>query len=271
MKTRWMEGRVTSNDGTPIAYERSGDGPAVVLVGGGLTDRSENAPLAHELASRFTVYNYDRRGRGASGDTLPYAVERELEDLAAIIDEAGGTAHVYGASSGGALALLAGASGIAIRSLAVYEVPYVVVAEAARGWREYVATLTTLLADGRRAEALELFMRFAGSSEADVAGAKASPMWPGLLALAHTLAYDAACLGDGLPPRSPLASITQPTLVLTGASLDPAMVGLPADFFGQAADAIAASVPRARRQVLEGQTHVADPKLLAASLFEFFA
>jgi len=122
--------RVTSKDGTSIAYDRHGSGPAVILVGGGLVDpatgragRSENAPLARELAEHFTVYNYDRRGRGDSGDTLPYALEREIEDLEALITEAGGSAHLYGVSSGGALVLEAAAAGIAADRLAMYEVP----------------------------------------------------------------------------------------------------------------------------------------------------
>jgi pimeloyl-ACP methyl ester carboxylesterase len=137
--------RVTSNDGTSIAYERSGSGPPVILVGGGLVDpatgragRWENAPLARELAERFTVINYDRRGRGDSGDSLPYAVERELEDIEALIAAAGGPAHIYGVSSGGALAIEAAAAGIAIDRLAVYEVPYGVGDDASQRWREYL-------------------------------------------------------------------------------------------------------------------------------------
>ena len=116
--------RVTSKDGTSIAYDRIGDGPAVILVGGGLDDGSENAPLVPELAEEFTVYNYARRGRGDSGDTLPYAVEREIQDIGALVAEAGGSAHLFGVSSGGALALEAAAAGIAIDRLAVYDVPY---------------------------------------------------------------------------------------------------------------------------------------------------
>ena len=210
--------RVTSKDGTSIAYDRLGGGPAVILVGGGLVDpvtgragRWENAPLAAELAERFTVYNYDRRGRGDSADTLPYAVERELEDLEALIGEASGTAHLYGVSSGGALALEATAAGIAADKLAVYEVPYGV-----SGWRDYVEQLGSVLAEDRRGAAVELFMRAAGASEGDIARARSSPMWPGLEAIAHTLAYDAACLGDGQPPTARLATITRPTLVATG-------------------------------------------------------
>jgi predicted alpha/beta-hydrolase family hydrolase len=260
--------RVTSRDGTPIAYDRKGSGPAVILVGGGLVDpatgrggRWENAPLASELATRFAVYNYDRRGRADSGDTLPYAVEREIEDIDALIAEAGGSARLHGVSSGGALALEAAAAGLAIDKVSVYELPYLIGEEASRHWREYVAGLRTVLAQGRRGDAVELFMRVAGASEESIAGAKASPMWPCLEAVAHTLAYDAAVLGDDHPPARRLAEVTQPTLILTGGG---------DDFFERAADATAASLPHAERQVLHGQAHVADPKALAPVLERFY-
>jgi pimeloyl-ACP methyl ester carboxylesterase len=264
--------RVTrSKDATAIAYERIGSGPGIVLVGGGLDDGAENAPLALELARHFTVYNYARRGRGDSGDTLPYAVEREIEDLEALLGEAGGSAHLFGVSSGGALALEAAAAGAAIDRLAVYEVPYFVGGEAAKRWRDYVEKLGALLGEGRRGDALELFMDLAGSSPEGIASAKSSPVWAGLEAIAHTLAYDAACLGDGEPPASRLAEISQPTLVTAGGKgLDPHTAGLQDDFFEQAADAIAARMPMARREAIEGQTHVADPTVLARVLRRFF-
>jgi alpha/beta hydrolase family protein len=233
-----------------------------VLVGGALVDpltgragRAENAPLAAELAASFTVLNYDRRGRADSGDTLPYAVEREIEDLAAVIAEAGGSAHVYGASSGGALALRAALAGVAIDRLAVYEVPYFV--GALEPWRQYVDALDAALGDGRRGDAVELFMRVAGAPEEAIASARASEMWPGLEAIAHTLAYDAACLGDGLPPQG----VTTPTLVATGG-------GEP--FFEQAADATAAAIPGAQRVIVAGQGHFVDPTALAPVLDRFF-
>jgi pimeloyl-ACP methyl ester carboxylesterase len=261
-------GRVTSKDGTSIAYDRQGGGAAVILVGGGLVDpatgragRWENAPLATELAAWFTVYNYDRRGRADSGDTPPYAVEREVEDLEALIAQAGGSAHLYGVSSGGALALEAAAAGLAVDTLAVYEVPYSIGEDGSRRWREYVRELDAALGAGRRGDAVELFMRVAGASERDVAGARNSPMWPGLEAIAHTLAYDAACLGEGQPPAARLARITQPVLVATGGG---------DDFFEQAADAVAASIPGAERLTIEGQAHVADPKVVAGVLERFF-
>src|SRR5918995_5747489 len=140
-------GRVTSNDGTSIAYDRRGTGPAVILVGGGLDDGSENAPLVPELAEHFTVYNYARRGRGDSGDTLPYAVEREIEDIEALITEAGGSAHLYGVSSGGALVLEAAAAGTAVDKLAVYEVPYNMADDWPQRWRQYVEKLEAVLAE----------------------------------------------------------------------------------------------------------------------------
>jgi pimeloyl-ACP methyl ester carboxylesterase len=261
--------RVTSKDGTSIAYDRQGNGPAVILVGGAFVDRSENAPLATELAERFTVYNYDRRGRGQSGDTLPYAVEREVEDLEALIAEAGGSAHLYGVSSGGALVLEAAAAGVAADRLAVYEVPYNMADDGPREQREYVERLQALLAEGRRGDAAELFMRVAGATEEMIAGARSSPVWPGLEALAHTLAYDAACMGDGRPPADRLARITRPTLVATGGASPESFVGGGGDFFAKAADAIAASVPQAERVTIEGQTHMVDPKALAPVLERF--
>ncbi len=141
---------VTSRDGTAIAYERAGDGPPVVLVGGGAVDRSENVSLAQELAARFTVLNHDRRGRGRSGDTQPYSVQREIEDLEALIQAAGGSAHALGVSSGGALALEAAAAGVAIDRLAVYEVPWDLAEDHPARWRAYRDDLGALLAEGRK-------------------------------------------------------------------------------------------------------------------------
>lgn len=263
--------RVTSKDGTSIAYERAGSGPAVILVGGATADRSGEAPLAAELARGFTAFNYDRRGRGDSGDTLPYAVAREIEDIEALVAEAGGSAHLFGASSGGALALVAAAAGIAIDRLAVYEVPYDMADDAPQRQREYAEKLGALLAEGRRGDAFELFMRLAGTPEEMIASARSSPMWPSLEAIAPTLAYDAACMGDSRPPTARLARITRPTLVATGGASAGSFVGGGGDFFDQAATAIAASIPNAERQTIEGQTHMVDPKALAPVLARFFA
>jgi pimeloyl-ACP methyl ester carboxylesterase len=264
--------RVISKDGTSIAYERQGGGDAVILVGGGLVDRSENAPLASELADHFTTYNYDRRGRAQSGENLPYAVAREIEDIEALIAEAGGSAHLYGVSSGGALVLEAAVAGVAADRLAVYEVPYQTDEVFQKAWRTYVEELTATLAAGQRSEAVELFMRMVGTSDEIVEGGKASEHWAGAVALAHTLAYDAACIGDGPPPTERLATITQPTLVATGdVAPDPSYMGeVPVDFFGRAADEIVAAVPNAERATLQGQWHMVDAKVLAPELERFF-
>jgi pimeloyl-ACP methyl ester carboxylesterase len=250
--------RVTSKDGTPIAYDRLGSGPVVILVGGGLDDGSENAPLAAELAARFTVFNYARRGRAHSGDTQPYAVERELEDLEALIAAAGGSAHLYGVSSGAMFALEAAAAGLSIGRVGVYDVPYDTAPGAAERMQEYRERLRAALAEGRRGDAVELFMRLAGSSDDDIAGARSSPYWPGLETLAPTLAYDAALYGP--PPVDRLETITQPTLVVTGET---------ADFFERAADAVAAALPNAERVVLKGQGHVAGPRAVVEVLGPF--
>jgi pimeloyl-ACP methyl ester carboxylesterase len=229
------------------------------LIGGGLDDGSENAPLGQVLAHHFTVYNFARRGRGDSGDTPPYAVEREIEDVAALITEAGGSPHLFGASSGGMLALEAAAAGLPVGRVAVYEVPYDTADDAVHKAQEYREQLALALAEGRRADAVGLFMRLAGSSDSDIASAMNSPYWPGLEVLAHTLAYDAALYGP--PPADRLSTITQPTLVSTGGSLE---------YFEQAADAVAASLAHAERLVIGGQAHVVDPKIMAAVLTQFF-
>ena len=252
-----MATRVTSADGTEIAYERAGDGPAVILVGGGLDDGAENAPLVPELASRFTVVNYARRGRAGSGDTLPYALEREIEDLAALIAEVGGRSTCSAPRR--AVRWRWRRRGSHVGRIAVYEVPYPV--EMVDAWRAYREQLAVALAEERRGDALELFMRLAGSPDEAIAGARRAPVWPQLEALAPTLAYDAACLGDGVPPER-FAAIGQPVLVLTGAD--------PGGFFGPAADALVATLPNAERKVLAGEGHVAAPEVLAEALAEFF-
>jgi pimeloyl-ACP methyl ester carboxylesterase len=259
---------VTSHDGTSIAYTREGSGPPVILVGGGLVDRSENAPLATELSQRFTAYNYDRRGRGESGDTLPYALEREIEDIDALIREAGGSAFLYGVSSGGALALEAAAGGLAIEKLGVYEVPYPIAGAMPERWREYRERLAAALAEDRCGDAVALFMWLVGMPNDAVEQMRDGPYWPGLEAIAHTLAYDAACLGDGPPPADRLARIRRPTLVITGGASG--ATGLPPDFYDRPAEAIAAAVPGAERLAMEGQGHVADPKAVARVLERFF-
>jgi pimeloyl-ACP methyl ester carboxylesterase len=178
---------VTSKDGTSIAYDQLGQGPAVVLVGGGMTTRGDQASLANALASHSAVYNFDRRGRGDSGNTLPFAVEREIEDIAAVIDAAGGTAYLYGISSGGALALRAAAQLSQVKKLALYEVPFSDDPEAQRNWKQYVTNLTGALDRGDRGEAVATFLRLVGMPDENIAGMRGMPMWAGMEAIAPTL------------------------------------------------------------------------------------
>lgn len=262
---------VTSADGTPIGYDWLGNnGPVVVLVSGSLDDGAENLPLGEHLAKAFAVVSYRRRGRGDSGDTPPYAVGREIEDLAAVIDASGGRAHVFGASSGGALALEAAAAGLPIDRIAVHEIPYLVDEAMVTAWHAYTTGLAAALDAGHRDEALRMFMRFAGSSDDDIAAAEAAPVWPALRTLAPTLRYDAACLGEGPPPTERLAKVTQPVLLTTGATVDPHATGLPRDFFGAAADAAAVELRNARRATIEVPGHVPDPALLGPLLATFY-
>lgn len=261
---------VTSADGTSIGYDRlSHEGPVVVLVSGGLDDGTENLPLGQHLPETFTVVAYRRRGRGDCGDTQPYAVQREVEDLTAVMDANGGRAHLFAASSGGALALEAAAAGAAIDRIAIHELPYLLGEEMLAAWRAYTAALATALDASDRDEALRLFMRLAGSTDNDLAAAEAAPVWEGLRALAPTLRYDAACLGDGRPPAARLSAVTQPVLLTTGVMIDPKSPGLTTDFFAAAADATAACLPNARRATLEVEGHIADPAVLAPLLADF--
>jgi pimeloyl-ACP methyl ester carboxylesterase len=223
------------------------------------------------VADSFTVVVYRRRGRADSGDTAPYAVEREIEDLAAVIDAVGERAHLFGASSGGALALEAAAAGLPVERVAAHEVPYLVGEEMLTAWRAYRTDLATALRADDRDEALRLFMRLAGSSPKSIAAAEASPFWPGLRQLAPTLRYDAACLGDGPPPAHRLAAVTQPVLLTTGVTIDPHSAGLPIDFFGAAADETAGLLTHGHRATIEVAGHVADPARLGPILTAFYA
>ncbi|MFJ1971695.1 alpha/beta fold hydrolase [Streptomyces sp. NPDC087903] len=258
-----MDKKTLSRDGTSLAYERTGQGPAVVLVSGAMSTGATVAPLAPLLADRFSVVAYDRRGRGGSGDTTPYAVAREVEDLAAIIEAAGGDAALYGISSGGALALEAAASGLPVRAVAVYEPPFADHGGGgAEGRAEYTENLTAALAQGRRGDAVELFLRLTGLAEEMIAGARQSPLWAGLEAIAPSLAYDDAVMGDGLVPRDRLASIGVPVLALAG--------GASPGWLREAAEDVAAAAPEGTYRTLDGQTHMVEPAALAPVLAEFF-
>jgi alpha-beta hydrolase superfamily lysophospholipase len=255
--------RLTSSDGTTIAFDLLGDGPPVILVCGGSTDRTANAPLSELLAEHFTVFNYDRRGRGDSGDTAPYAVEREFEDIDAVITAAGGSASVYGTSSGAALALEAAASGLAITKLALWEPPYIVECRP-RPPVDTARIYTELVAAGRRGDAVEYFMaNVVGLPPGFVAEARKAPWWPAQEALAHTLAYDATIMGDYSLPAERAASVMVPTLVIDGGASSP--------WISKSAQAIADVIPETQRRTLEGQTHNVAAEAIAPVLVEFFA
>src|SRR5260221_862552 len=258
--------QVISKDGTVIAFDRLGEGPALILVGGAFQHRAidpRTAQLAALLAQHFTVFHYDRRGRGESGDTQPYAVEREVEDLEALIHEAGGSAFVFGMSSGGVLALEAAARGLAITKLAAYELPFNSGDEHARQAAErYTQQLAALLNEGRRGDAVALAMTTWGAPPEAIAGMRQAPIWPLFEAVAPTLAYDDAIMGDCSVPTARLGSITVPTLVMDG--------GASPAFMHNAAQATAHALPHGQRGTLEGQTHDFAPQGLAPVLVEFF-
>ena len=212
---------VTSKDGTKIAVDVAGAGPAIVLVSGGSVDRGSNAGLAGALASAFTTYNYDRRGRGDSGDTAPYAVAREIEDIEAVIELAGGHAHLYGSSSGAGLAFEAAAAGAQVDKLVLWEPPYNL-DPAGRPPADSVEQLDRMIAEGRRGDAAAFFMADMVRLPADfVAFAKTQPWWAAQEAIAHTLAYDARVMGDYSVPTATAARVTVPTLILTGGASFP--------------------------------------------------
>ncbi|SOD83431.1 alpha/beta fold hydrolase [Streptomyces sp. Ag109_G2-15] len=257
-----MDKMTTSRDGTSLAYGVIGQGPTVILVSGAMSTGGTVTPLAHRLADRCTAVVYDRRGRGESGDTEPYAVEREVEDLAALIEAVGGAAALFGVSSGGALVLEAAASGLPVRRAAVYEVPFAdFLAGGAEREATYKEQLNKTLAEGRRGDAVELFLRLTGLGEEMIQGARQSPMWAGMEAVAPSLAYDDAVMGDGLLPRARLAAISVPVLVAAGGASPEWMLG--------ANRALAEAVPEGTYRVLEGQTHMVEPEVLGPVLADF--
>ncbi|PWU45172.1 hypothetical protein DLJ46_22225 [Micromonospora globispora] len=249
---------VSSADGTMIAYERSGDGPPIILVGGAFNDRSTTRALATALASDFTAYSYDRRGRGDSGDSGPYAVQREIDDIAALIGAAGGSAYLYGLSSGAILAGYATADGLPVTGLALFEPPFQVGPHGGAK-PELAERLTELVAAGRRGDAVELFLTAAVGLPAEaVAGMRGMPAWSWMEGLAHTLAYDTTVTGDGVLPAARLGAITVPTVVVDS-------TGSPG-WLREAAAATARAIPGATHRNLEGGFHEVPPERLAAEL-----
>jgi pimeloyl-ACP methyl ester carboxylesterase len=237
--------QVTSKDGTTIGFDRLGQGPPVVLVCGGSVDRMADAAIAQTLSSDFTVLNYDRRGRGDSGDTLPYAIEREVEDIEAVIDAAGGSANLWGSSSGAVLAMIATASGAPVTKLALWEPPFIL-DENARPPADQVEQYERMIAEGRRGDAAEYFMsKVVGMPPEFVADARNQPWWAGQEAIAHTLAYDARIMGDYSIPTETAGSVKVPTLVLAG--------GADMPFMRESAQALADAIPDGQVRFLDGQ------------------
>jgi pimeloyl-ACP methyl ester carboxylesterase len=260
---------VTSKDSTAIAYETMGDGPPLIFVHGAMQYRGIDPltpQLAALLAHSFTVVQYDRRGRGQSGDTLPYAVQREIEDLAAVIEDIGGHASLLGMSSGSVLAIEAAANGLPIDKIAAYEPPFVVDDSRPGLPDDYVETLDGFIAQGKRGEAVEYFMTVAVGMPADqVDGMKASPFWSVMEGVAHTIAYDGRIMfGAFVDKELPVerwSAVTMPVLVLDG---DASFA-----FTKAAADAVANALPNASRETLAGQTHGADPAVITPVLKSF--
>jgi pimeloyl-ACP methyl ester carboxylesterase len=262
-------GTVRSKDGTTIAFDAWGEGQPLMMIDGATAFRAvnpTNEAVGKLLGEEFRVYAYDRRGRGESSDTAPYAVQREIEDLAALIDHGGAPAVVFGWSSGAVLALDAAAAGLPISRLALFEPPFVVDNSRPPRPADYVQRLDDLTANGRRGDAVELFLTAAAGMPADaVAGLRQSPFWPTLEAVAHTIAYDGRIMGttmSGAPlPRDRWAAVTVPILVMHGTGTEPWLIS--------AAHALADLLPTASLQPVPGQQHSATADALAPALRQF--
>jgi pimeloyl-ACP methyl ester carboxylesterase len=250
---------VRSTDGCVIAVEHSGNGPALVIVNGAFGTRQTGAPLASLLEDDFTVYRYDRRGRGDSGDAEVYAVEREAEDLDAVIEAGGGQAFVFGHSSGAALSLETAAAGAGVRGLVVHEPPYV---SGAGTSLETAAVFDALIAGGRREDVAERFLANTGMPAEMVAQTRASPGWPDMVALAHTLPYDVRMCNRGEVPVERLRQISCPMLATAGS--------LSAAWAAGVVQAVAAAVPDGESRLLEGQAHNVALVVMAELLRERF-
>jgi pimeloyl-ACP methyl ester carboxylesterase len=254
-----------SADGTRIAFERFGSGKPIVLLGGMFCDRATHRPLAEALAARFTAVTVDRRGRGDSGDTPPYAVEREIEDVGAVVRALGGSASIYGHSSGAGLAFRAAAAGLPIDRLVLHEPPFGAEdADSRREARTLASTVRAAIEEGRPAEAIRSFLAAMGTPPE---AAEEMSRDPAMLRLAPTMPYDHAVMGDeadgGAIPVELARSITRPTLVIAG-SASP-------DFFLDTAERLASLIPSARYAVLAGQDHGAPAEAVARAVAEFLA
>lgn len=265
-----MMQHIISKDGTKIAYEKLGNGPAVILISAAAADHTDSMKLAEQLAQHFTVFNYDRRGRGESTDTAPYAVEREIEDIEALIQEAGDHAYLFGSSSGAVLALeAANILKNKVAKLFLYEPPFIINEDRAPVPTNYVQHLNQLIASNQRNEAVEYFMTQAiGVPSEYLEYMKADPSWQAMEGIAHTLAYDGMIMGNTQSGQSlPINrwNIQNPTLVITGENSE--------TFFHDAAKALVVQLPQGKHITLSGQDHSAvlmAPVDLATEMTEFY-
>lgn len=251
---------VLSRDGTRIVYDKVGSGPTLVLVNGALGFRGMSfaKQAAREFAKHFTIIDYDRRGRGESGDGSTYAVEREIEDLDALIRAAGEACYVFAQSSGAALALKAAAAGVPMKALIAYEPPYMVGDPADRPAADYGERVAALIAAGKRDEAVKLFMVTVGVPRFVVPIMRLFPFWKDMRATAHTLPYDAAIMGDFEFPARELRSIKVPVVAVAGEKTTPTLK--------KAVDAVAATVPGAQHRTAPKMNHAIKPAVLAPLL-----
>ncbi|HEY5825257.1 MAG TPA: alpha/beta hydrolase [Cyclobacteriaceae bacterium] len=254
-----------SKDGTRIAYEKAGEGARVILVDGALGHRKLNGgrDLASLLAEKFTVIFYDRRGKGESTDTKPYSVDREIEDIEALVDKAGGSVYLYGASSGAALALLAAEKlgSEKVRKLALYEPPYG--SDTKQEFSREKNKVNELVRNGKPGEAVTFFMGRRGMPPVKLEDMKKSPEWNDIVRIGHTLVYDFEILGDGTVPIDIARNITIPTLIMDGEKSF--------DFMHATADTVGKIIPGALRKTIKGQAHDLSPKLFRYCYRNFLA
>jgi pimeloyl-ACP methyl ester carboxylesterase len=262
-------GQVVSKDGTAIAFTRIGSGPALIIVDGAMCYRAFGpaTPLAEALAEHFTVYTYDRRGRGGSGGgTTPYDVEREVEDIAALIEEAGGSANLFGMSSGGTLVAEAAHRGVDAARIAIYESPMIVDGTREPMAEDFPARVERAVAEGRRGDAVKLFMRYVGTPGFFIAVMPLMPMWKKIKDVAHTLPNDFALTGEFQratpPPADRWSGAEVPALVIAG--------GKSPEYMRNAQRHLASALPQGELTVLSGQTHMVKAKATVPVLVDFF-
>jgi pimeloyl-ACP methyl ester carboxylesterase len=257
--------KVISKDGTSIAYSKTGNGPTIIVVDGALCSRAfgPTPKLVPLLSNNFSVVTYDRRGRNESGDTAPYSVEREIEDVEELIKEAGDSVYMVGFSSGAALAFRAAASGLAIKKLAMYEAPYIMNMGGHNPPADTAEQLKQLIASGQRSAAVKFFMKdMVGIPGIIPAIMSLTPIWKKLKAVAHTIPYDAAIMDGFSIPAALATKINIPTLVMNGSK---SQVSL-----RNASKKLSELIPNAHYKVLKGQTHDVSMKSIAPELIEFF-